>query len=398
MARPPENNGAQMSKLHILGFAANAPAMCGAGWAVLPARGKEPIRKGYRKWRRAPASTTVAKWADENPEADIVYLPGLSRGKRSSPGIVVVDADDDLACQQVLETFGDTPGKVRTRRGRHFQYRDTGFDFGKLTSLKKLGINADIKHGNSIVVAPWSRHQEDRAFVYRWDGCDQTVIRDLPPFKGQVLQRLLDNLKPPQVEPVNLRGADLALRDGSRKLGLNDRLVALVWSVSSEMELTVAACAIAEEIGCANPRGQLGPDEVLEVARTVWRDREHGEIEDWGGIESREKRRRREIELLHSIDPEDAPLAYTLLDVLRDEHAARCRRGETFALSVKAMERAGVIPGWSWRKYGRARDLLLKAGLIELVHGFVDTAAGRLAAQYKLCWPNAVGRSGGGEC
>ena len=84
--------GGQMSKLHILGFAANAPAMCGAGWAVMPARGKEPIRKGYRKWRFAPALATIAKWADENPEADIVYVPGLSRAKRGGPGIVVVDA------------------------------------------------------------------------------------------------------------------------------------------------------------------------------------------------------------------------------------------------------------------------------------------------------------------
>jgi hypothetical protein len=41
---------------------------------------------------------------------------------------------------------------------------------------------------------------------------------------------------------------------------------------------------------------------------------------------------------------------------------------------------------------------LLKAGLIELVHGFVDTAYGRLPAQYKLCWASAVGRGGGGQC
>jgi len=389
-----------MSKLHILGFAANAPAMCGAGWAVLPARGKEPIRKGYRKWRFAPALATIAKWADENPEADIVYVPGLSRAKRGGPGIVVVDADDDRAGEQVLEAFGDTPGKVRTRRGRHFQYRDTGFDFGKLTGLKKIGINADIKHGNSIVVAPWSRHQEDRAFVYRWDGCDEMVIGDLPPFKGQALQRLLDNSKPPAPELVKPQGggSDLALRDGSRKLGLNDRLTALVWSVASEVELMAAAWEIAQQIGGADPRGQLDTDEVLEVVRAVWPDRENGKIENWGGIESREKRRRREIALLHSIDSGDAPLAYTLLDVLRDEHAARCQRGETFALSVKSMERAQVIPGWTWRKYGRARDLLLKAGLIELVHGFVDTADGRLPAQYKLCWPSAVGRGGGGQC
>src|SRR5262245_689342 len=275
MARPPENNGGQMSKLHILGFAANAPAMCGAGRAVLPARGKEPIRKGYRKWRFAPALATIAKWADENPEADIVYVPGLSRAKRGGHGIVVVDADDDRAGEQVLEAFGDTPGKVRTRRGRHFQYRDTGFDFGKLTGLKKLGINADIKHGNSIVVAPWSRHQEVRAFVYRWDGCDEMVIGDLPPFKGQALQRMLDKPKSTQPGPVKPQGGgDLGLRDGSRKLWLNDRLVAVVWSVSSAMELTAVACAIAEEIGRADPRGQLETDEVLEVVRAVWGDRE----------------------------------------------------------------------------------------------------------------------------
>ena len=75
--------------------------------------------------------------------------------------------------------------------------------------------------------------------------------------------------------------------------------------------------------------------------------------------------------IVHSIDSEDAPFVYRLLNILRDEHAARRQRGETFTLSVKSMERAQVIPGWSWRKYGTARDLLPIAGLIELVHGFV---------------------------
>src|SRR5262245_41988195 len=268
-----------MPKLNIPGkapgFAVNGPAMRGVAWAVLPAHGKEPLRKGYRNWQFAPAITTVAEWAEKNPNADIVYVPSLSRAKRGGSGIVVVDADDELASHQVLETFGDTPGKVRTRRGRHFQYRDTGFDFGKLTSLKELGINADIKHGNSIVVGPWSRHAEDKAFVYSWDGCDETVIGDLPPFKGQALQQMLDKPKSTQPGPVKPQGGgDLGLRDGSRKLWLNDRLVAVVWSVSSAMELTAVACAIAEEIGRADPRGQLETDEVLEVVRAVWGDRE----------------------------------------------------------------------------------------------------------------------------
>src|SRR5215468_10642212 len=147
-------------------FATYAPLMRSAGFAVVPARGKKPIRKGYRNWRHAPARQTVAKWADEVPDADIVYVPRLSRPKPGAAGIVVIDGDDEPACDQIVEMFGDTPGKVRTRRGRHFLFRDPGFDFGKLASLKAFGINADLKRGTSIIVAPWSRHEKDPSFIY----------------------------------------------------------------------------------------------------------------------------------------------------------------------------------------------------------------------------------------
>ena len=123
-------------------------------------------------------------------------MPGLSRARGSDHGIVVLDGDDEEACARIVEVFGDTPGKVKTRRGYHNLYQATGVDLGKLTSLKKFGINADVKHGNSIVVAPPSRHQDDRGFAYAWDGCDETVIRDLPPFNVQALQRLLDKARP----------------------------------------------------------------------------------------------------------------------------------------------------------------------------------------------------------
>jgi hypothetical protein len=379
-------------------FASKAPPMRCAGFAVLPARGKEPIRKGYRSWRTAPGPETVAKWAEKDPDADIVYVPGLSRAKPGGQGIVVLDADDELACEQVVKTFGDTPGKVRTRRGRHFQYRDTGFDFGKLSSLKAFGINADVKHGNSIVVAPWSRHQKDRSFIYAWDGCDETVIRDLPPFDKVALQRLIDNSQPEQVERLMAQTETQIsprLRAGSRKLGLNDRLVAIVWAVSSETELLKHAFTINGEIGRADSRGPRTADQVMATARAVWRDRETGKIEKWSGMESREKYRRIVGERLSSIDTKAAPLAYMLIDRLLDQHAARCRSGETFALSVRAMAEAQVIPGWSWRQYDRACKLLLRAGLIEVVSEYVDTADGRVAAQYKfsafILYPGARG-------
>jgi hypothetical protein len=104
-------------------------------------------------------------WAEQDPGADIVYVSGLSRACGSDHGIVVLDGDDEEACARIVEVFGDTPGKVKTRRGCHNLYQATGGDLGKLTSLKKFGINADVKHGNSIVVAPPSRHQDDRGFA-----------------------------------------------------------------------------------------------------------------------------------------------------------------------------------------------------------------------------------------
>jgi Bifunctional DNA primase/polymerase, N-terminal len=213
-----------------------------------------------------------------------VYVPGLSRAKPGGSRIVVVDADDELACERVVELFGETPGKVRTRRGRHYLYGDPRFDFGKVSSLKAFGVNADVKHGNSIVVAPWSRHEEDRAFVYTWEGCDETVIRELPPFDRAALQRLIENATSRRVDrsPARAEGhVGSILRDGSRKLELNDRLVSIVWSVSSEEELLEGAFKINEKIGQEDPRGPLVVDEVMETARTVWRDREIGKIEQW---------------------------------------------------------------------------------------------------------------------
>ena len=350
-------------------FATHAPAMRRVGFAVVPARGKQPIRKGYRKWRFAPGLEIVAEWAEQEPDADIVYVPGLSHAKSGGAGLVVVDADDELACEHILERFGDTPGKVRTRRGRHFQYRDTGFNFGKLSSLKAFGINADVKHGNSIVVAPWSRHEKDRSFIYSWDGCDETVICDLPPFDGAALQLLIDK-SDPHLDRSAARAemhTSSTLRNGSRKLGLNDQLVRMVWSVSTECELLEHAFKINNEIGRSDPRGPRTADQVMAAARAVWRDRETGKIEKWSGVPSRDKHRRIVAERLSLLDPKAAPLAYMLIERLVDEHGARCRCGETFAPSVRAMAEAQVIPGWSWRQYTRARNLLVRAGLMELV-------------------------------
>src|SRR5262245_5620108 len=111
-------------------FGRHAPAMRRAGFAVLPAAGKEPIRKSFPSWKSAPNIASVEKWARRDPDADIVYVAGLCETGRGHRGVIVVDGDNQEACGRIVETFGDTPGKVRTRQGKHFLYRNPGVDLG----------------------------------------------------------------------------------------------------------------------------------------------------------------------------------------------------------------------------------------------------------------------------
>ena len=170
-------------------FGDHALALRAAGFAVLPAAGKSPLRSGFNRWTRPPGPAVVTRWRLKCPEADILYVTGLSWARPGGPGLVVVDGDDAEACHRIEELFGETPGRVRTRRGKHFLFLDPG-GLGKVSSLRPFGINADIKHGSGLVVAPPSRHAEDRAFSYAWDGCDPTVIRHLPMFDVRALHDL----------------------------------------------------------------------------------------------------------------------------------------------------------------------------------------------------------------
>jgi len=358
-------------------FAHNAPRLRQAGFAVLPANGKKPRRTGYRKWRHAPDLSVVSMWAEQDPSADIVYVPGLSRARGGDHGIVVIDGDDEEACAQIVEVFGDTPGKVKTRRGYHGLYRATGLDLGKLTSLKKFGINADIKHGNSIVVAPPSRHQDNRGFAYAWDGCDETVIRDLPPFNVQALQQLLGKAAAQDVKP------QMGLRDGSRKLWLNDLLCSHAMHCDTELELLDVARTANMDLP---RRGHAMLEDAVVVERTavVWRDAQEGKLKAWRGRSGNARACGSELDELCRLSQRNGPDAFALLIRLRLTHSAACRRGETFCITPKAMAKAGVIPGWTRERYETARDLLLLSGLVEKVADLKVTPKSRIGAQYSL--------------
>ncbi len=185
-------------------FSENAPQLSKAGFAVLPAKGKRPLLKGFNKMKGAPSSTTLARYAERNPDADIVYVPGLSRAGNGRK-LVVVDADTPEDVIKAEEMFGKTPGKVKTRRAGHLLYGvATSIQISdKITGLRVQGFDIDLKHGQGgcgVVVAPPSQHEKDPEFLYSWDGCDQTVISDVSDFPLSHLEEIIGRKAGPEYD------------------------------------------------------------------------------------------------------------------------------------------------------------------------------------------------------
>lgn len=167
-----------------------------AGFAVLPAIGKKPSWK-YAGLTKRPSPKFLRKRPERFEGSDFVMIPGLTLMYFAGQAyrLIVLDGDDADAVAWIDRTFGWTPGKVKTRRGAHRYFlMPAQIELPTtLTNLRHLGINVDIKHGSrgAIVVVPPSRHSEVRDFQYAWDGCDETVLSQLPLFPLHILEQVL---------------------------------------------------------------------------------------------------------------------------------------------------------------------------------------------------------------
>lgn len=359
-----------------------------AGQAVIPLAagdddaqgdraGKKPLVANWRQWNFRPSARSVSEWAAQFPSANVGYVPGLSR-----PPIILVD-DDGGADDAIRELFGETPGRVATRRGSHHLYRDDGEALPKIADLKKFGINADLKHGISIAVSPPSVHRSGA--VYAWADCDPAVLKDIPPFPTDRLKRLIasqDTLS--QTE----RKAIAGYRSGSRKLALNDQLCRQVSFCDTLDDLLDCAFTWNEQQPQAGIE-KLDDEQVMQTAQAVWNDSEAGKIERWHRRPAKIRTDKTEFERLTAFG-KNGSLACVLLMKLRAEHGGRTARSRTFAISDRAMAEAQTIPGWTRYDYVKARDVLLEARFLEVAHGRKSTANGWLPIQYRLTEPMAT--------
>ena len=396
-------------------FSENAPQLTKAGFGVLPAQGKMPLWKGFNSMKAAPSAKTIAKYAEHNPDADIVYVPGLSRAGRGRK-LVVVDADTPEDVSRAEDIFGKTPGKVKTRRGAHLLYgiaKNIQIS-DKITGFREQGFDIDLKHGQGgcgIVVAPPSKHEKDPSFRYAFDGCDETVISSLTLFPLSHLEEIVGRKAAPEYDgrsqitrphlpsketldndtntapPPPPLSKGLRFRQGSRGLGLNDYLCKNAWCCTSRDQLI----DLANRWNLALPNfgyEMLEDKEVIARADQVWKDNEAGKIKQLHGTRADASINGLEFDELCQFGKVGMN-AHALLTRLRLEHASRMLRGETFAISSEAMATAGTVP-YSAPTIAKARNLLLELGYIVRVKEPLFAGAHREAAEYVLVQPAPI--------
>jgi hypothetical protein len=343
---------------------------------------------GFNKMQYAPGERQVEKWAARYPAADLVFVAGLCETGRGKQGVIVVDCDDETAVSRASKLFGETPGRVRTRRGEHRYFRDDGANLGTLSSLRAYGLNIDLKHGQhgaAIVAAPPSPHEKDRDFRYTWASCGPDVLKALPPFRASGLFDFLEKSRPAAnlaQLTANRAKAPFNARADSRGLWLNDQLVKHGPFFDGEAaELLNSVLDKARQLNESLAElgfEPLGDSEVLRRSKQIVQDIENGKIERRLARRATCTSDADEIRFLCSLA--NGADAFALLQLFRSEHAGKISRGETFAICIGAMARSRVMGSWSERKYREARDVLLQEGFIREIW----PARWKRAAEYTL--------------
>lgn len=361
-------------------FADHALELRAFGLAVIPVEGKSPQLKGYRQWRSPPSSKMLERLAGRFPNANIGILPGPSK-------VFVADVDVAGQADEVEGLLGRTPLHVRSRRGVHLYYRDQKGTHGLPATLAALGLKVDLKGGCSIVVAPPSVHESGA--IYRHDNCDWGALRDLPP---PDINRLRKALERTTVREPQFAQPDERYTEGHRGLGLN-RILCRHAAFCDDFE---GLLDVARNANADFPK-PLEDKEVVKRAKQVWRDAEAGKLEPWVGGKSVVRTNAAEVKQLSALS-RNGPDAFMLLMLLKAEHGARCRRGETFFIVADAMQRAGSLPRWSSKRITAARDILLKAGLIIRVTAARSIGTRVLPAEYSLAGTGGAARGGQYRC
>jgi hypothetical protein len=169
------------------------------GWAITPAHGKSPFRKGWSS-EPPPDKETIETWA-------VKGNIGVRTGSVS--GIFVIDDDSQDGSAAAALNLPSTPTVITGSGKRHHYFRMPQVPLGN--SASKLALQVDTRGDGGMVVAVGSVHP-DTGEKYAWApglSPDDVPLADLP----EHVIKLLTKGKSSATEPVMLdaKGHDLAI-------------------------------------------------------------------------------------------------------------------------------------------------------------------------------------------
>lgn len=312
--------------------------------------GKRPLMKGYAKRHlRGPAMREVA---EKFPNANIAIITGPS-------GLDVIDIDDPSLLQPMMIRFGETPLITKTagRGGYQLFYRHS--EHVRAANLRASeGLPVEVRTGANIVIAPPSRSPiTGRYYEFVAGRFDERTLASLP------------QLPVPRIFNTKSKADHHRVTQGHRNDWLFQQCMRAAHHVDDFSDLLDVGHTRNDELD--PPLEDL---EVQKVVRSAWKYQTEGR--NFVGGSSNVVLSREDIEVLCTADP-GSPIGLHLR--LKLEHGARVERGETFALSRRAMAKAGTFKGWSEKQIRRAIANAESVGLISRVND-----ANAVATQYTL--------------
>lgn len=154
------------------------------GWTPIPvAANKKPLLPWGQFMTRKPSIDTIDRWQYEYPQANIAILTG-----RASD-LLVLDADDQGAIEEVEEKGVPETASVWTPRGKHWYFQ---LPKANTSCRAKLGRRRaiDVRGEGGYVVAPPSRGAAGRKYVWakaprRVAEPPEWLLRALEPRSGE---------------------------------------------------------------------------------------------------------------------------------------------------------------------------------------------------------------------
>jgi hypothetical protein len=289
---------------------------------------------------------TIAKWSEQNLDANIGLCAGLN-------GLTVVDDDNPSRISEFIARFGGTPLVTQTPSGGYHLWNRSS---GERSQDLRPHLEGEIKCWKvQIILAP-SAHFETQC---RWlfIAGDETGLnpQKLPP----VNPRSIPETRPSQRQTLK-PAYEMSEGDG-RNYRLLDHLLGKASHIHSEESLIEEACSFNRQFA-----EFMSDDEVLRVVGSVMKYKQENRLFR-PGCEPHSLVRKSERLAL-----QDDPDTLALLLVLRENHSARCQRGETFAVSPTGMATAAKLPhselpNWGHKRFAKARNHLLDCRMISLV-------------------------------